>query len=165
MKDAYTVKIPVKKTVSTLLIGEWIFTQFDFLRSLNGKDFAVYLHKLLEDPLVYKKLDGFKSFKWKKQYQAEGQDLVRVNFYPEHADWAKLSILSHSTGLSRCYIFVILLLFELGVISLKKNGTQKNFISDNIGTGCHCEVTLSPDKNFLIRTYQNQPLTFTIGFT
>jgi hypothetical protein len=67
------------------------------------------------DQQLEKKLAMLKPNKWKKHYQSEGQDLQRINFYPDEADWAHLSALSNATGFSRCYIFVFLMLLNGGL--------------------------------------------------
>ncbi len=50
------------------------------IATLKGRLLAAYLHRLLNDPLAETKIALFKSDKWKKQYQAAGQNLIRVNF-------------------------------------------------------------------------------------
>ncbi len=108
---------------STLLISLLLFRKFPFLSNLKGRVLSEYLNFLLSDPDLFKKIGLLKSGKWKKQYQVEGQGLVPVFFYPGEADWAYLSILSNGTGFSRCYIFVYLLLFDLGVLKLPDDRT------------------------------------------
>lgn len=116
-----------KPTYSTLLISGDYLKKYAFLRSLNGKQWARYLHYLLSDPLIGEKMKLLKSNRSKKQYQSAGLNLERVNFVPNPEDWAHLSILSNASGFSRCYVFVYLMLFDLRIYVLpKKNGTPKN---------------------------------------
>ena len=52
------------------------------------------------------------AFKWKKAYQAQGQDLKRADFVPNPADWEELRHLAFAYGLSMCYLFVEILRLE-----------------------------------------------------
>jgi hypothetical protein len=119
---------PYSRSRSTLLVPECYFKQF-FWRSpyikIGHLPLAAFLGMLMNDPELEYKLGFLKrTFKWKKQYQEAGQNLVRVNFYPNDRDWGRLSAISHATGYSMCYIFVYLMLIALGVISLDYGGTQ-----------------------------------------
>ncbi len=110
---------------STLLIpGSYHERFFSRYRKVRNLPLSFYLQRLLDDPLLHHKLSFLKAPKWKKVYQAEGQDLRRVNFYPDERDWARLSTISNATGFSRCYIFVFLMLVDMGVISLENGGTN-----------------------------------------
>ena len=119
---------PHYRSRSTLLIPESYFKEF-FWRSpyikVDQWAIAGFLSMLMNDPLLDYKL-GFleKTGKWKKQYQEEGQELCRVNFYPDDRDWGRLAAIANATGYSRCYIFVYLMLIALGVIILRSGGTQ-----------------------------------------
>jgi hypothetical protein len=117
---------PHDRSRSTLLIPMVYYRRY-FWRSpcikIGDWPLAVYLSALMSDPQLEYKLRFLRSGKWKKQYQAEGQNLVRVNFYPDDRDWGRLSAISHATGFSRCYIFVFLMLIALGEISLDYGGT------------------------------------------
>ena len=118
---------PYYRSRSTLLIPESHFKRF-FWRSpyikVGHQALASYLSRLMDDPLLEYKLSFLESGKWKKQYQMEGQELRRVNFYPDDRDWGRLSAISNATGFSRCYIFVYLMLIAMGVISLENGGTH-----------------------------------------
>ncbi len=116
---------PYSRSRSTLLIpGSYHEQFFNKYRKVRNLPLSLYLHRLLNDPLLDFKLSFLKVQKWKKQYQADGQDLRRVNFYPDERDWARLSAISNATGFSRCYIFVFLMLGDMGVISLDNGGTK-----------------------------------------
>ncbi len=113
-------------------------------RSLKGKRLAMYLRRLLSDPDLAYKLSHLKPKKWKKQYQDNGQDLVPVYFYPNEADWAYLSILSNGTGFSMCYIFVYLMLLDLGMLKLPKKNITKGVIHLIIkNSQIYCSVILN----------------------
>ncbi len=112
---------------STLLIPHCYVRQFfgkGPYKKVGDLPLASYLARLLEDPLLNYKLSFLKPQKWKKEYQEEGQELQRVNFYPDERDWARLSAISNATGFSRCYIFVFLMLVDMGVITLWNGGTH-----------------------------------------
>ena len=122
---------PYYRTRSTLLIPEVYFKRY-FWRSpyikIRHWALASYFASLMEDPQLEYKISFLeRTGKWKKQYQEEGQNMVRVNFYPDDRDWGKLAAISNATGYSRCYIFVFLLLIAMGVISLEDGGTQPSF--------------------------------------
>lgn len=118
---------PYYRSRSTLLIPEAYFKRF-FWRSpyikVSHWALSSYLGSLMNDPGLEYKLNFLETGKWKKQYQDEGQSLVRVNFYPDDRDWGRLSAISNATGFSRCYIFVYLMLIAMGVITLENGGTQ-----------------------------------------
>ena len=84
----------------------------------------------------------------KKQYQNTNLGLIKVNFRPQNQDWAELGIFSVASGRSRCMLFVILLLLDIGgwENSLKKLGIPKDYpFSDQP----HCEFlsTFGFDRN------------------
>ncbi len=119
---------PFSSSRSTLLIpGSYHERFFNSFRKVRNLPLSFYLQRLLDDSLLEYKLSFLKARKWKKEYQAEGQDLRRVNFYPDERDWARLSSISNATGFSRCYIFVFLMLVDMGVISLENGGTNPYF--------------------------------------
>jgi hypothetical protein len=124
MNTVKNIKKPENPTQSTFLVGNYFFKTYVEPRSLKGKFLSYYLHKLLKDPQLEHKLRLLKPMKWKKHYQDEGQDLQALYFYPDEADWARLSIISNGTGFSRCYIFVYLMLLDLGVLKYIIDGTQ-----------------------------------------
>ncbi len=115
---------------------------------------ASYFQCLLDDPLLDDKLSFLMGRKWKKEYQAAGQDLRRVNFYPEERDWARLSAMSNATGFSRCYIFVFLMLVDMGVISLKNSGTKPYSRNRVWNPLTFCSVLLDSRDRNLTRTLQ-----------
>lgn len=107
----------------TFLISRFLLAEHPELGELSGNTLREKLHSLLKDPLLWMKLDELHSEKYTMQYQAPNQMLKRVDFYPYPEDWCFLSILSWATGYSRCYIFIHLLLHDLGVLKLKNDGT------------------------------------------
>jgi hypothetical protein len=124
MNTVKTIPTPPKPSQSTFLVGDHLFKKYMEPRLLKGKRLTHYLSKLLEDPYLEYKLSLLKPKKWKKHYQDDGQNLSALYFYPDECDWARLSIISNATGFSRCYIFVYLMLFDLGVLKLPKNITR-----------------------------------------
>jgi len=125
MNIVKTIRETENPTQSTFLVGDYIHKTYMVPRLLNGKRLSNYLHKLLTDPNLELKLNRLKPKKWKKHYQDGGQDLNALYFYPDECDWARLSIISNGTGFSRCYIFVYLMLLDLGVLKLSENRTLR----------------------------------------
>jgi len=103
-----------------------------------------YIHRLMSDPLLSKKILLLRSYKWKKNYQSYGQDLRRYNFRPSESDWALLSILSNGLGFSRCYVFVFLMLIDAGIIkfNLNKRG--------NVGTPTYLDTQFHNNSNDVV---------------
>jgi len=145
------IRAPVKSTQSSLLVGQMIYQKIMEKRGINGKILASYLHRLMADPLLERKLSLLKPKKWKKHYQDEGQDLIPVYFYPEECDWARLSIISNATGFSRCYIFVYLMLLDLGVLKLPENRTQWTESIELKISQVTCSIFLDERRKILIR--------------
>ncbi len=101
------------KTQSSLLIPEKFLDVFEEKTKKYPKD--VYFHFLLKK---YKGLllDGIlqKSDKIKTDYQAPGQNLIKVNIRPFNPDWIELGILSNYLGISRTGLFTWFLTLEFG---------------------------------------------------
>lgn len=158
MDICYQVKKPLRPTQSTLLISRRYLEEIKFVRSLSGKNLTGYLSRLMNDPDLAWKIKFLQSRKWKKQYQKGGQDLQKVFFYPEEDDWARLSALSNGTGFSRCYVFVFLMLVDLGLIQLPtKNRTQKNIGEIGVKLGITCNIFLEKGHEILFRTLKIPP--------
>jgi len=104
---------------------------------------------LLQDPALELTLSHLKPPKWKKSYQAEGQDLVPLYFYPNECDWARLSLISHAAGFSRCYIFVYLMLLDLGVLKIPNNGTRFKKIPEIRFSNFLCSIQLDETEKIL----------------
>ncbi len=134
---------------SALLISSSILKTHPFLK---GKILSRYLHRLLTDPLLEKKLSYLISGKLKKQYQPDGLSLKPVFFYPSEEDWAHLSILSNGTGYSRCFIFVFLLLLDLGLLNLPEDRTKAKYCRTTQKLVSKCEIKLSRH----LRKYQRK---------
>jgi len=149
---------PYYRSRSTLLIPESCFNRF-FWRSpyIKVGQWALggFLGMLMDDPLLEYKLSFLeRSGKWKKQYQEEGQALVRVNFYPDDRDWGRLTAISNATGYSRCYIFVYLMLILLGVISLENGGTSPVWVKGHWNPEVYCSVCVDAVTRKLTRILQ-----------
>jgi len=155
MKIINALVSPAVSSQSTLLVSQDYFYRFLASRSIKGKKLTKYLHRLLQDPDLDVKLKNLKSKKWKKTYQAENQDLRKVFFYPDEADWAHLSLISYSTGYSRCYIFVYLMLLEVGI--LKIPGNNRTVIKNPrifAGTKLLSTIILNRTQQILTRIMQ-----------
>ena len=88
---------------------------FLFLLKNHGADnVTVYLRNLLS---MFRTLthSGMipKPVKVKTEYQEEGQNLCRVGFRPNNADWIELGELALAYGKSRCWLFVYLLKLDI----------------------------------------------------
>jgi len=129
-------------SVSTLLISSSLASYLNHAVLKNKKSLKVYFHKLMSDPDLSIKLKRLRSSKWKCQFQSAGSDLIRFNFRPSRDDWAKLSILSHGSGFSRCYIFVFLMLIDLGLMRLHLS------VFNNVGTPMIINWNLSAYKDY-----------------
>lgn len=140
---------------ATFLISRYLIEKYPELEDLKGNKLRERLHKLLQCPRLWEKMKTLSSEKYTKQYQAPGQMLERVDFYAYAEDWCFLSILSNSSGFSRCFIFIHLLRYDIGDLSLEDDGTtyiDKKIDKFNI---IICNITL--DKNLMI--YRRKPRT------
>jgi len=149
---------PYYRSRSTLLIPESCFKRF-FWRSpyIKVGQWALggFLAILMDDPRLDYKLSFLeRTGKWKKQYQEEGQGLVRVNFYPDDRDWGRLSAIANATGYSRCYIFVYLMLITMGVISLENGGTERSWVKGHCNPVMMCFITIDAAARKLTRVLQ-----------
>ncbi len=140
---------------STLLIPGFYYEKFfSRYRKVRNLPLTFYLQRLMDDPLLNHKLSFIKAPKWKKVYQAPGQDLRRVNFYPDERDWMRLSTISNATGFSRCYIFVYLMLIDMGVIALENGGTNPDSSQRVWNPMTFCSVLLDSRDRKLTRKLQ-----------
>ena len=108
----------------------------------------------MRDPFLENKIGKLESKKWKVAYQAGGQNLQKINFYPDEKDWAKLSILSASTGFSRCFLFVFLLVIDLETIPSDDGGTPPILQRLQTFINFDCRLSLRIDQRKLIRTWE-----------
>lgn len=157
-EQSRTEREPYYRTRSTLLIPDEHFKRF-FWRSpyIKVEDWALgaFLSILMDDPALEYKLSFIaRSGKWKKQYQDEGQELHRVNFYPDDRDWGRLSAISNATGYSRCYIFVFLMLIFMGVIVLENGGTNPIFVKGHWNPVVFCSISIDAATRNLTRILQ-----------
>ncbi len=139
---------------STLLIPVEYCDRYIRNKRIGRIGITYFVRQLLNDPERDYKLSFLKSRKWKKQYQAEGQGLARVNFYPHEDDWARLSLLSNATGFSRCYIFVYLMLLHFGIIRLDDGGTHPTLRQAKWNPITLCSIKLDSRFRKLTRILQ-----------
>lgn len=149
---------PYYRSRSTLLIPESYFKRY-FWRSpyikIGHLTLGAFLSTLMDDPQLEYKLSYLeRTGKWKKQYQEEGQNLCRVNFYPDDRDWGRLSAISNATGYSRCYLFVYLILIAMGVISLEDRGTTPNWVKGHWNSEIICSICVDAVTRKLTRILQ-----------
>lgn len=144
-------------TRSTLLVPTPLIEQFfnsGSYKKVGGLSLKRYFSKLIEDPQLDYKLSFLKSGKWKKEYQKKGQALQRVNFYPDDRDWGRLGAISNATGFSRCYIFVYLLLLDMGVLRLEDGGTNPCSPDEAPNAVVICTVTVNAFRRTMLRILQ-----------
>ncbi len=147
---------PFSSSRSTLLVpGSYFERYFDSCTKVRNLPLSFYLQLLLDDPQLEYNLSLLKTQKWKKVYQSTGQDLRRINFYPDERDWARLSVISNATGFSRCYIFVFLMLIDLGVISPGNGGTNPKPVKGGWKFLTLCSIIIDLSSRKLTRTYQS----------
>ncbi|HMY66047.1 MAG TPA: DUF1564 family protein [Leptospiraceae bacterium] len=113
--------------VSTLLIPASFMKHFEIQSKIfRGKPeylsyllrrFRIAMRSFARDP------EGLKNL-----YQRKNQDLKKVNLRPFDEDWAELGSFSVASGRSRCLLFVILMLFDMGGFgsALKQAGIVMN---------------------------------------
>jgi hypothetical protein len=152
MKIIKTIPAPEYPSQSTFLVGDQFIEMYMKPRFLKGKRLSWYLNKLLCDPQLEYKLNLLKPSNWRKIYQEEGQDLVPLYFYPDEYDWARLSIISNATGYSRCYIFVYLMLLDLGILKIKKNITKEDAPVEVKYSQVFCRIFIDEREQILVRT-------------
>jgi hypothetical protein len=155
MKHSRGIIKPGSATHSTFLVANEFYHNFIKPNFSKRRSMKIYLHKLLADPAIESKLRFLQSNKWKKVYQEKGQALHRVDFVPDDSDWAQLSIFSNATGFSRCFIFVYLLLLDMGYLKLpvkEEYGTPYKIIKKLTNYRLYCEVSIDITKKLLWRT-------------
>ena len=109
-------------TVSTLLIPASYIPVLDGILDRRGCRLSSYIKYLLVEyrsAILEKNLPV--SRKCKCLYQNAGLDLRRRNFRPDNEAWLELGMLARSLGISRCFLFIRLLLLDV-----KKN--EKNAV-------------------------------------
>lgn len=81
------------------------------------KRFRIAMRGFARDP------EGLKNL-----YQGKNMDLKKVNLRPFDEDWAELGSFSVASGRSRCLLFVMLMLFDMGGFgsALKQAGIVMN---------------------------------------
>ena len=117
-------------TVSTLLIPKSHISLLDNMLYRRGCRLSSYIKYLLVEyrsAVLDRNLPVAR--KCKCLYQNAGLDLHRRNFRPDNESWLELGMLARSLGISRCCLFIRLLLLDV-----KKN--EKNAVPTNFsGTG------------------------------
>ena len=101
-------------SVSTLLIPEYLYEDFQLKTKKYKGNTALYLQSLLR---------RFRSIshsglipeaeKLKTSYQDRNLDLQKVSFIPKNRDWLELGELALVFGKSRCWLFVFLLKLDI----------------------------------------------------
>ena len=102
------------KTISTLLVPDYLCEKLKLKTKENGNSLRVYLRNLL---WMYRTITHSGMIqpprKIKTEYQEEGLNLRRVNFRVGNADWLELGELALVFGKSRCWMFTYLLELDL----------------------------------------------------
>lgn len=98
--------------VSTLLIPKDLMKKFKYQqKKFRGKP-EYFSHLIMRYRNVLRTF-AFEPSGLRTEYQFKHQNLQKVNFRPQAADWAELGTFSIATGKSRCFLFVLLLLMDL----------------------------------------------------
>ncbi len=105
-------------TPGTLLIPEaYSALMIERMQKLNMRSFSIYFRYLISEYKVSVLSSRFPvSQNIKKKYQTNGLSLRRVSIRSSNEDWLILSELSHGTGLSRCFVFVLLFEMDIGLL-------------------------------------------------
>ena len=100
-------------SVSTLLVPAYLVPVLKEKLAENRCTLPTYLRRLLRG---FRRLTLDKSlpesYKCNCQYQEEGLRLKRVNFRPDHESWLELGIIARAHGVSRCFLFTLLLILD-----------------------------------------------------
>ncbi len=117
-----------KNGVSTLLIPEGLIKDFK-RNSKRFKSIGDYFSHLISVYRIPLKTFANDPRGLKKQYQNMNLSLIKINFRPMNQDWAELGTFSIACGRSRCLLFVILLMMDIGgwANSLKMIGIPKDY--------------------------------------
>jgi len=101
-------------TVSSLLIPASIIPQLEHRLKERGCNLKGYLNHLIR---------GYREIALKQRllvdkhckcrYQETGQNLHKYNFRPDNESWIELGQLGRANGISRCFLFVLLLLIDV----------------------------------------------------
>lgn len=141
--------------VSTLLIPEALIKDFK-RNSERFKSIGDYFAHLISVYRIPLKTFANDPRGLKKQYQNTKLNLVKINFRPMNQDWAELGTFSIASGRSRCMLFVILLLMDIGgwENSLKILGIQKCYpFSEQIHWEFFSTFGMDRIKNTCIREF------------
>lgn len=113
-------------TPCTLLVPEDLCLLLEGrLKELGISSFSIYFREILWELKARVLDDSFPVCGGIKiRYQERGGALRKVSFRSSLSDWGVLSGLSAGTGLSRCYIFVLLLMIDLGLIEIAPTKSQ-----------------------------------------
>ena len=101
-------------SVSTLLIPEYLYEDFQLKTKKFKGNKALYLQSLLRRfrTITHSGLVP-EAEKLKTAYQERNLDLQKVSFKPRNRDWLELGELALVFGKSRCWLFVFLLKLDL----------------------------------------------------
>lgn len=117
--------IPLCYSQSTLLIPEKYHDYYQSQCLLHGSRrayFAFIVTNYLPHVRLFEgRLNQSRTHKWKTDYQAEGQCLLRRNFVPIPEDWECFRHIASAFGVSMCYFFVFLVELEMNDFFLKNN--------------------------------------------
>lgn len=116
-----------KRGVSTLLVPASLLKHLEIQSKVfRGK--PAYLSHLLKRFRIAMRGFARNPEGLKNLYQRKNQDLQKVSFRPFDEDWAELGSFSVASGRSRCLLFVILMLFDMGGFgsALKQAGIVMN---------------------------------------
>ena len=105
---------------STLLIPESIADELR--RRMNARNLCSefdYLVRKYGMDAAAGRFGPCNNFKGRVLYQEPDQNLVSFHFRPREHDWLKLGEIAGGLGVSRCRLFVMFLLADMGFIKLR----------------------------------------------
>ena len=118
-------------TVSSLLIPIQLYKKLEKRMYVENILMSIYLREILRihklETIQGKVMPVLGSVK--RRYQAPGQALVRVDFRPEHRHWLELGMIAQSLGISRCYLFTLLIQMDMGLNKAKKTTIDGDYIA------------------------------------
>lgn len=114
LKDEYPC-LQNSDGVSTLLVPAVINRLLNEQLRAQDCTLAIYLRKLVQKYRGQLMTQSGRSThaRCKRLYQSPGLKLQRRNFRPEIKVWAELGIFAAYMGISRCYLFVLLVQLEI----------------------------------------------------
>jgi hypothetical protein len=113
-QDSFSINMDTKlESSSTLLIPEIMLDEFK-LRADRYNGVPNYFKAILRKFRIFSHAGLIPApSKLKTEFQKSGQNLKRVNFVPNNADWLEIGCIALSYGKSRTWVFSFLLYLDI----------------------------------------------------